>query len=139
MKVVLNTNVLVSGTFWTGYSFEILKLVDIKKIILILSKEIITEYNKTIYSKEIIEKIENKNLIMSEIIKKVIEDAEIVEPAEKLDIIKEDIEDNKILECAVEGDADFIISQDKHLLNLKEYQGIKILTPEEFLASRFKN
>jgi hypothetical protein len=43
--------------------------------------------------------------------------------------------DNRILECAKAGGANFIISGDKHLLNLKNYQGIKIVTPGEFLES----
>lgn len=133
MKVVLDTNVLVSGTFWTGYSFQILKKIDLKEITLILSKELIDEYNETINSDEIIEKIENKNLIISETIQKVIEEATIVGPKEKFNVVKEDPDDNKIIECAVEGCVDYIISQDNHLLKLKEFKGIKIITPEEFL------
>ena len=133
MKVVLDTNVLVSGTFWIGDSFEILKRIDLKKIILVLSEELIDEYNKTIISEEIIEKIENKHLIISKIIKKIIEDAIIVYPTQKHDVIKEDPDDNKVLECAFEGKADFIISQDKHLLKLKEFEQIKIISPEEFV------
>ena len=133
MKVVLDTNVLISGTFWTGDSFEILKKIDMKEITLVLSKELIDEYKETIHSEEIIEKIENKNLIISEIIKEVIENALIVSPRTKFNIVKEDPDDNKILECGFEGKVDFIISQDNHLLKLKEFQGIRILKPEEFL------
>ncbi len=133
MKAVLDTNVLISGTFWTGDSFEILRKIDLKEITLVLSKELIDEYEETIHSEEIIEKIENKNLIISEIIKKVIENALIVSPKTKLGIVKEDPDDNKILECGLEGKVDFIISQDNHLLKLREFQGIKIMRPEEFL------
>ncbi len=133
MKVVLDTNVLVSGTFWIGKSFEVINSIELKSIKLILSKELIDEYNEVINREEIIDKIENKNLIMNETIKKIISDAEIVEPKEKFDAVKEDPDDNIILECAVEGKADFIVSQDSHLLKLKEFQGIKIMTPDEFL------
>ena len=133
MKIVLDTNVLVSGTFWSGCSFEIVKKIDLKEFVLVLSKEIIDEYYQTINSEEIIEKIENKNLIMSETIKKVIENAVIVSPSRKVEAVKEDIDDNKILECAVESRAEYILSYDNHLLKLKEFENIKILTPEEFL------
>ena len=133
MKVVLDTNVLVSGTFWTGKSFEIIKLLELKGLGLILSKELIDEYNETINSEEIIDKIENKNLIVNEIIKKIISEAEIVEPSQKFEVVKGDPDDNKILECAVEGKADFIVSQDSHLLKLREFHGIRIMSPEEFL------
>ncbi len=56
-----------------------------------------------------------------------------VSPTVKLDVIKADPKDNIILECAVAGNADYIVSGDKHLLDLKEFSGIKILKPAEFL------
>ena len=133
MKVVLDTNVLVSGTFWTGDSFKILRRIDLKEIILVLSKELLDEYDETIHKEEIFEKIENKNLIINKIIKRVIEDATIVSSEKKFDIIKEDLDDNRVLECAVEGRVDYIITQDSHLLKLNEFEGIKIITPGEFL------
>ena len=63
----------------------------------------------------------------------IIENSLIVEDYEKLDIIKEDPDDNKFLEAAIAGNADFIISQDNHLLKLKEFNNVKIIIPEEFL------
>jgi len=66
-------------------------------------------------------------------VEKIISISTIVEPLAKIEIIKEDIEDNIILECAKEGNADYIISQDKHLLKLRQFENIKIITPEEFL------
>lgn len=65
MKVVLDTNVLVSGTFWRGDSSKIVNLIDIGKIELILSEELIKEYNDVINRKEIMDKIERKNLILN--------------------------------------------------------------------------
>ena len=135
MKVVLDTNVLVSGTFWTGKSFEIIKKIDIREIELILSEEIIEEYHKIISSEEIIEKICDKNLIANQAMQKIIQDSIIVFPTTKFNIIQDDFDDNKILECAFEGKADYVISQDKHLLDLKEFKGIKILTPDDFLKT----
>lgn len=55
----------------------------------------------------------------------------IVTPKIKVDAVKEDPDDNKIIECALESNAEYIISYDKHLLKLKEYQRIKIVRPEE--------
>ncbi len=98
-----------------------------------MSKELLDEYDETIRKEEIVEKIEDKNLIINKIIKRVIEDAIIISPEKKFDIIKEDSDDNRILECAVEGRADYIITQDNHLLKLGEFEGIRIITPSEFL------
>jgi len=54
-------------------------------------------------------------------------------PNRKVDVVKEDADDNKIIECALESKSEYIISYDKHLLKLKEFQGIKIIQPEEAL------
>lgn len=59
--------------------------------------------------------------------------SELVEPKIKINIIKDDPDDNKILECAVEGKVNYIVSGDKHLLRVRAYQGIKIITPREFM------
>jgi len=133
MKVTLDTNVLVSGTFWTGNSYRILDIIDKKKLKNVSSKEIIEEYHETINSDEIVDKIKDKNLIMMKVVYKVIKNSEIVEPSAKLDIVKDDPDDNKVLECAKEGKVKYIITNDKHLLKLRKFEGIKIVTPKEFL------
>ena len=55
-------------------------------------------------------------------------------PTNKIEVIKEDVDDNKIIECALESRSEYIISYDKHLLKLKEFQDIKIVRPEEVLG-----
>jgi putative PIN family toxin of toxin-antitoxin system len=63
----------------------------------------------------------------------VVENSILVNPLKKFDIVKDDLDDNKFFEAAVEGKADFIISQDKHLLKIGEFQRIKVLKPVDFL------
>lgn len=60
--------------------------------------------------------------------------ATLTEPQIKLDVIQDDPGDNKVLECAAAGGADYIVSGDRHLLDLKEYRGIVILPPAGFLT-----
>ena len=57
----------------------------------------------------------------------------MVEPKQKIDVIKEDPSDNKFVEAAIAGKAEYIITQDKNILKVKEYMGIKMVTPKEFL------
>ena len=128
MRVVLDTNVFISGIFWSGnYCSQIIDKWKNKEIELVSSLETIEELVETLKNFKIsmpenmIE--EWKNLILNNSL--------LVQVSSKIDAIREDPEDNKFLEVAVDGKADFIISQDKHLLNLKEHQGIKIVNPEE--------
>lgn len=87
---------------------------------------------------EIQDKIKNKNLEMKHTVAKIVSLSQIVEPEEKLNIVKDDSDDNKILECAKAGNVDFVVSSDNHLLKLKEFEKIKIITPAEFLSKTQK-
>lgn len=60
--------------------------------------------------------------------------ARVVEPTEALDVVPADPTDNRILECAVAAGSDVIVSGDLHLLKLKEFRGIKIQRPADFLG-----
>jgi len=138
MKVVLDTNGLVSGTYWTGDSFKIMEFADDRKIELVLSKELIEEYHTVLGSDEITDKVADKKLILNKVVERVVSQSTIVFPIDKLNVVTEDPDDNKILACAKAGKVDFIISNDNHLLKLKVFEGISILTPTEFLKQLTK-
>ena len=63
----------------------------------------------------------------------ILEYTKIVRPIKKVEVVKDDPDDNKIIECALTAEADYIVSGDSHLFNIKEVLGIKILKPKEFL------
>lgn len=133
MRVTLDTNILVSGTFWNGPSFSVPRKVYSGEIELVLSEALIEEYNNTVNSDEIMEKTLNKKLAINNIIKDVVLNSIIVKPKERVEAVIDDPSDNKVLECALEGGAEYVITKDKHLLKLKEFRGIRIMGPEEFL------
>ena len=70
---------------------------------------------------------------MKQTIEKIQAMSIFVIPHTKLDVVKDDPDDNVILECALEGSVQYIITQDKHLLKLREFQKIKIITSSLFL------
>ncbi len=134
MKVVLDTNVLVAATFWKGEADDIIQLIQERKVLAFLSKEILGEYHKVIRSDEIIEKIEEKHLTVKLTAIKIVHLFEFVEPKRKINFIIDDPDDNKIIECAVEAQSDFIITYDRrHLLKHNKFEEIKIISPAEFL------
>ncbi len=134
MKVTLDTNVLISATFWDGEASKIMQLIEQKKIICFLSKEILEEYRKVMYSDEIIEKTKKTKLEVKSVFIKILGLCTIVEPKRKINIILECPADNKILECSVEAKVDYLITYDsRHLLKIKEFENIKIISPTQFL------
>ena len=130
MRLVIDTNVFVSGIFWEGnFCSQIIDAWKNRKFELVSSMEIIDELAKTLRNF----KIQMPEDMIEEWRNLIIENSVIVKPTIKLNVVKDDPDDNKFLEAGATGKVDFIISQDKHLLKLKEYQGIKIVSPEEAL------
>ena len=129
MKVTVDTNFLISATQW-DYSVAHKLL---QKFIL-SDAEIFTTQNILDETAEVLErdfkysKSEAKNIVG-----KILLFAHLIEPKQKIDIIKDDPDDNKIIECAIESSSDYIITYDSHLLKLKQYKEIKIIKPEEIL------
>ena len=129
VKVVLDTNVYISAILFGRKPEEIRKLSQEGKIELLVSEAIIAEVAGVLRKK-----FDWESWQISQVIDEIREIAILVIPHQTLSVIKEDKDDNRALECAVEGKAHYIISGDKrHLLSLKEYQGIRILSPAEFL------
>jgi len=131
MIIVCDTNILISATHFPGSSpDEVINLVREGSIELAISPEILSEFERVLKKKFGASKEEIKETTGS-----IKEMAVIVKPTEKINLIKQDPTDNKILECALKAKADYIISGDtKHLQPLKEFQGIPVLSPAQFLT-----
>ncbi len=130
-KIVFDTNVLISAIIGLkGNPRKLFEKVidgDIKPVI---SEEIIKEFRKSVKDKKV-----NKYLKQDpeEFLSLLSNFSEIVKLKSKFDVIEEDPNDNHILECAYDGNAKFIVSGDEHLLKIKKFKGIEILTPRQML------
>ena len=133
LKLVLDTNTLISAFFWKGNEYELFKKIEKGGAKLFISKKIINEIKLVLNRPKFQEIIKLTNLTTNEIIKKVISVSHIV-VGPKLNIkICRDPKDNKFLECAEHTKADYLVSGDKDLLVLKEYKGIKISRTSKIL------
>ncbi len=126
MRVVLDTNILVSAFFWEGNERKILLKCKKRKLNSITSLEILNELEKVLKIKFRIP--EN---IVRDYSKEILYFSEIVFPLGELDIIKEDPTDNIILETALIGKANILVTGNKHLLKLKKYKSVKILQAKD--------
>ena len=130
-RVVIDTNVFISAILIKfGNPRKIFEKLLNGEFILIESEELLAELRDVLIRPKF-------NFITADekehFIKNLLSLCKIIEPKQKLDIIKNDPDDNVVLETAVQGNADYIISGDEHLLILKEFKGIKIISPKEFL------
>ena len=128
-KVVVDTNVFVSAALLNGKSTVLMEKWKEGKFILLFSPDIFDEYFEIIARP----KFNQEEKDIRDFAELLTERGIAVEPQMRLNIVKEDPDDNRFLECAVAGEADFIVSGDSNLLNLREYKGIKILKIVQFL------
>src|SRR3989338_5372606 len=113
MRVVLDTNVLISAIFWRGSPYKVLLSALKKEYQFYLSSAILGELKEKLTAKFRYPEDKTK-----EFLSLLSEFGNIIEPAIKLSIIKDDPDDDRFLECAVSCKADFIVSGDNHLLKL---------------------
>lgn len=135
MKIVLDTNVIISGIFFSGAPNKILKVWRAGKLDLVVSKSIMNEYSR-------VAGILRKRFpaVDIEAILELIElGAENVYPSPLPAPVCEDPDDDKFLECALAGKAGFIISGDKLLLKTSGYRGIHVVTPRSFVNNFLEN
>ncbi len=128
MKIVVDTNVLISGIFFGGKPKEVLKLCFNGAVNAYVTDEIVSEYRR------VVQEMQNrvKRKVPRTALDSFILKAESIVNRAKVDACR-DPDDNKFIECAVSAKAVYIVSGDKDLLDLKAYQDIKILTASEFL------
>lgn len=132
MAVVVDTNVVVSGLLFGGIPSRLVSLWKAGLIEPIVSKKILDEYLRVLaYPKFSLSETEIEFLLKHEILL-YFQAIDISSESHEV-IIESDPDDDKFLLCALTGTCDFIISGDRHLLELKSYHGIKIVTPADFL------
>ncbi len=128
-KVVLDINIYLSAILFGNKPEEIINLAKAGKIQVLVSGEILAEIAGILKRK-----FGWDNFLISDTIESIRVYAILITPSKTANAIKSHEPDNRILECALEGEADYIVSGDKHhILPLKEYEGIKILSAAEFL------
>ncbi len=131
IRIVADTNILISSIFWRGNPYKILIKCLKGEIKLIVSKEILEEVERILLREK---KFKLTKMDVSLHIQILLSISELVKPYEKIKIVKKDSTDNIFLECAVEGKAEYIVSGDTHLLELKEFRGIRIVTAKEMVV-----
>jgi uncharacterized protein len=132
LKVVLDTNVIISGlNFPKSKPAKLLNLVAWGEISNFTSPDILNETTRNLLLKFswTEEEAGSANLWLKTF-------STVIKPGIRISVVSCG-PDNRILECALEAQANYIITGDHHLLELKVYQEIKILTPAEFLEEMF--
>ncbi len=132
-RVVIDTNILISGIIQRkGFPYKVVKSWEDETILLITSPLMIKEAKKVLNYPKIKRKYCLDEAKIKQTVLNLLKYSILIENPPALDVIKKDPDDNKVLSTAIEGKADYIVSGDSHLLDLKAYKGVKIVTAKRF-------
>ncbi len=127
MRIVVDTNVLISGLFFGDYPCKILKAIVENRMVACVTPEIVDEYEEIV--QEMFDR--KQGHINHELLNPLLEKFEVLQPLTFVKISR-DPDDDKFLGCAKDAKALYVISGDKDLLSLENYEDIKIVTAKDF-------
>lgn len=135
LRVVVDTNVLISGLLGikNSPSSRILLSIREQKMILVTSLEILKEVKEVINRKRIVKRTKMSKMERKYFIDELIQRSYVMKGLPLSEMVGRDVKDDKFLSCAYEAKAHYIVTGDKDLLVLKEYENVKIISPRDFV------
>ena len=130
MRAVIDTNVLISATFWTGKPKQLLNKVRRGEVTFLTSEVLLDELKEILVRADKPFKLSEEET--ARVVKAVEDVAEIVKVHSRVSECRHE-QDNRVLECAIDGRTEWIITGDVHLLELGFFQGVRIVTVADFL------
>ena len=135
MKIVLDANIYISALIsTTGSPDKIIARWEQGDFEVLITQEIIDELSRVLRYPRIMKRHKKDEAKINRYLHLLSKQATMIESAKTLDVVTDDETDNRYIECAYFGKADYVVSGDNHLLRVGEYQGIFILPPAAFIA-----
>ena len=134
LKAVIDTSVMVSVAFAKeGIAKKLRDLIADSAFVLVTSKAILKELYEVLHYPHIIKRFKPSEEDIDEFVGMIIENSVITKGAYSIEGIAEDPKDDMFIACALEGNADYIVSRDLHLRNIKHFHGIQIIDATTFI------
>ena len=135
MRVVADTNTIVSALLWRGNPQRLIAAIDDYPIAFYTSRVLLDEFARVLTRRKLAKAIRAIGKTPIQLVAEYQGFVNLVAPAAILRTVPDDPDDDHVLACALAAQADWIVSGDAHLLNLKHYQGMRILGAAEALRS----
>lgn len=132
LRTVMDTNVLISGILWRGVPFQLLKWAEEDRLRIYTSLEILSEIYRVLHYPKFQQYIDNQQASPGELFAKIASLCTIIQVDRVVKGICSDADDEKFLSCALAANVEVLVSGDSHLLDLKKYRSIRVLTAREF-------
>ena len=138
LRTVMDTNVLVSGILWRGIPFQLLRWTEEDKLRIYTSLEILGEVYRVLHYPKFQQYIDNLQASPREFFAKIASLCIVVRVDQVVKGVCSDADDEKFLSCALAANVAVLVSGDKHLLDLKQYQSVHILTARELYEENIR-
>jgi uncharacterized protein len=133
LRLVVDTNVLVSAFLWQGTPGRLIDLASEKIVQLLTSRALIAEFTQVLHRPRLAKSVTDTGLTAAQMIRNFRRLATVVAAKPLAQPVFRDVDDDAVLACALATHADLIVSGDEDLLSLTRYQSINIVTPARTL------
>jgi putative PIN family toxin of toxin-antitoxin system len=137
VRVVLDTNIWVSGQLWRGLPWKVVRLAEVGAIEPCMTAEMLEELAEVLAYERLQPRLNELGLNPADLVAHAFELSTFFEVSTGPTIVADDPDDDVFLRCAVVADAVYVVSGDHHLLNMGHHGSISIVTVRQFLASEF--
>jgi len=135
VRVVADTNTIVSALLWRGNPHRLIAAIDDYPIVFYTSRVLLDEFARVLTRRKLAKAIRATGKTPAQLVAEYQGFVHLVAPAAIHRTVHDDPDDDHVLACALGAQADWIVSGDAHLLNLKRYQGMRILDAAAALRS----
>jgi putative PIN family toxin of toxin-antitoxin system len=132
VRVVLDTNIYVSGLLWTGLPHDLLSVAETGRLVLVTTPAILEEVQEVLARPKFAARMITLTTSVDELMESLLGIVQIIQEPKVARVVRPDPDDDKFIACAVASRVRWIISGDDHLLSLGQYRTIRIVTPQQF-------
>lgn len=132
LRVVLDTNVYVSGLLWTGLPHTLLSVAETGQLVLVTSPAILEEVREVLARPKFAARMHTLNTAVDELMESLLSVVQVIQEPKVTRVVLRDPDDDKFVACALAAHIRWIISGDDHLLSIGRYKNVRIVTPQQF-------
>ena len=139
MRIVIDTNIWISGLLWSGAPWQLLRLAELSQITICMSPPMLQELRQVLAYPLLQPRIEQLGFNQADLIAYVLNLTSLfqIEPIFETPIVTADPNDDMFLVCAITAQAKYVVSGDRHLLDLANYENIPIIFIQNFFQQEF--
>jgi putative PIN family toxin of toxin-antitoxin system len=131
-RVVLDTNVYVSGLLWTGRPHDVLTAAETGQLVLVTTPAILEEVREVLGRPKFAARMSILSTSVNEAMESLLSLVQIIQEPKVIPVVPRDPDDDKFVACALAARVRWIISGDDHLLSIGRYKNVRIVTPQQF-------